>query len=119
AEVCAWEDADAWTEPTPTVLRSTWNYSLAVDDFLAWCDRVGAAAPLWNPPAVVRANAHKRYLLELAARGVPAVPTELLGRGASLDELDGALVTVAGRGWRRVVIKPAVGAGSLGARVFE
>ena len=116
ARVLPWEDAAAWTGDVPAILRSTWNYSLAVDDFLAWCARVAAAAPLWNPPEVVRANAHKRYLLDLAARGVPAVPTALVARGASAED---ALATIAARGWARLVIKPAVGAGSLGAAVFD
>ncbi|HVV82014.1 MAG TPA: hypothetical protein VHE35_03000 [Kofleriaceae bacterium] len=116
APVVPWEDDAAWAEPAPTLLRSTWNYSLAVDRFLAWCERVAAAAPLWNPVDVVRANAHKRYLLDLAARGVPAVPTELVPRGAGPDALAACL---AARGWQRIVVKPAVGAGSLGARVFD
>ncbi len=116
AEVVAWDDpAVDWAAPIPTVLRSTWNYSLAVDDFQAWCARVAAVAPLWNGPEVVRTNAHKGYLLELAARGVPTVPTELVARGSAGDVLH---ARVRARGWRRIVVKPAVGAGSLGADVF-
>jgi hypothetical protein len=115
ARVLPWEDDAAWAGAAPTLLRSTWNYSLAVDRFLGWCERVAAAAPLWNPLAVVRANAHKRYLLELAARGVSTVPTALLARGRSLAD---ARAGIAGRGWQRIVVKPAVGAGSLGARAF-
>lgn len=115
AEVVAWEDPAHWAAPLPTLLRSTWNYSLDLAGFLAWCDRVAGAAPLWNPPDVVRANAHKGYLLGLAARGVPVVPTELVGRGADGDELH---ARVAARGWDRIVLKPAVGAGSLGAGAF-
>src|SRR5262249_28285108 len=75
--------------------------------FLAWIDRVARAAPLWNPPDVVRANVRKRYLVELAARGVPVVPTTIVERGG----------TVAIR--ERTVIKPEVGAASLDTRVFE
>jgi glutathione synthase/RimK-type ligase-like ATP-grasp enzyme len=111
AALVAWDDPAAdWTSPIPTVIRSTWNYSLARDAFLAWCDRVAAVAPLINPPEVAHANSHKRYLLELAARGVPTVPTTLVPQGGALGD--------AGRGVDRLVIKPAVGAGSFGCKVF-
>ena len=112
ATLTAWDDPTAdWDAPIPTILRSTWNYALDLPAFLAWVDRAAAAAPLVNPPAIVRGNVHKRYLLELAARGVAVVPTTLVERGATVD-----LATIAAG---KVVIKPEVGAGSLGTRVFE
>lgn len=111
AALVAWDDPRVdWDAPVPTILRSTWNYALDVIGFLAWIDRVALAAPLWNPPEIIRANLHKRYLLELAARGVPVVPTTLVERGSVTD-----LARVASK----IVIKPEVGAGSLGARVFS
>lgn len=116
AEVLAWDDpAVDWDQPVPTLLRSTWNYSLAPAAFLAWCARVAAVAPLLNPLDVIEANTHKGYLLGLAGRGVPVVPTALVPRGAGPEALAAALVD---RPWGRLVIKPAVGAGSLGAQVF-
>lgn len=111
ARLVAWDDPFAdWDASIPTILRSTWNYSLDVDGFAAWIDRAAAAAPLLNPRAVVRDNLFKRYLLALEARGVPIVPTTLVERGAThdLSSIEAA----------RIVIKPEVGAGSLGARVF-
>ena len=108
AALVAWDDPAAdWDAAIPTILRSTWNYPLALDRFLAWVDRAAAAAPLLNPPAVVRANVHKRYLLELAARGVPTVPTTLVERGETCELPR-----------ERLVIKPEVGAASLDAQVF-
>jgi glutathione synthase/RimK-type ligase-like ATP-grasp enzyme len=115
ATLVPWEDDAAWAAPAPTLLRSTWNYSLAVERFVAWTAAVAATAPLWNDAEIVRGNCHKGYLLDLAARGVPTVPTELVARGAGEAEL---IARVVKRGWGRIVIKPAVGAGSLGARVF-
>jgi len=110
AELAGWDDpAVDWDAPVPTVLRTTWNYPLAIAAFLAWVDRVSRAAPLLNPADVVRANARKRYLLELAARGVPVVPTTLVARGGSCD-----LAAIG----QAVVIKPEIGAASLGARRF-
>jgi len=108
-QLLAWDDATIdWDLAVPTILRSTWNYALDVAGFLRWIDRVAAAAPLWNPPDVVRGNVHKRYLVALAARGVGVVPTTVVERGQTT-----ALPA------EKLVIKPEVGAGSLGTRVFE
>src|SRR5690348_18295226 len=81
----AWDDPAAdWDAPVPTILRSTWNYALSVDAFLAWVDRAAASAPLWNPPDVVRANVDKHYLADLARGGVPVVPTTFVARGEAV-----------------------------------
>src|SRR5262249_42312821 len=86
AALAGWDDpAAAWDAAIPTVLRPTWNSPLAPAAFLAWLDRAAAAAPVINPPDIVRRNVHKRYLLDLAARGVPVVPTTLVERGQSCE----------------------------------
>ena len=110
ARLVGWDDPAAdWDAPIPTILRSTWNYPLAPAAFLAWLERASAAAPLWNPIDVVRDNLRKRYLCALAARGVPVVPTTIVERGATCE-----LAAVG----PRVVIKPEIGAGSIGTRRF-
>lgn len=116
ARLIGWDDPAAdWSAAIPTLLRTTWNYALAAPAFLRWIDQVAAAAPLWNPAPIVRGNVHKRYLLELAARGVPTVPTLLVERGQapSLAECAARL------GCERVVAKPAIGAGSLETERFS
>ena len=116
AALAAWDDpAVDWDAPIPTLLRSTWNYALAPAAFLAWLDRASAAAPVINPPDVVRDNVHKRYLLALAARGVPIVPTTLVERGQVCDASELAAIAAAAPA---IVIKPEVGAASLAARRF-
>jgi glutathione synthase/RimK-type ligase-like ATP-grasp enzyme len=115
AEIAAWDDpAVDWGAARANVIRSTWNYPEHLGAFLAWVERAAAAAPLWNPPRVVRWNAHKGYLLALAERGAPVVPTALVRRGepARLAE------RLRARGWSDAVAKPAVGLGAAGtARV--
>jgi glutathione synthase/RimK-type ligase-like ATP-grasp enzyme len=118
APLVAWDDpAAAWDAPVPTLLRSTWNYALNLDAFLAWVDRASAVAPLLNPADVVRDNVHKRYLLDLNARGVPVVPTRLYERGDHVDATHLHAISSSELG-RKIVIKPEVGAGSLNAKVF-
>jgi len=107
----AWDDPAAdWDAPIPTLLRTPWNYPLAPAAFLAWLDRAAAAAPLINPLDVVRDNLHKRYLLALAARGVPVVPTTLVERGQTCE--------LAAFAAPSIVIKPEIGASSLATRRF-
>lgn len=109
AEMVAWQHPDAWRAPIPTLVRSTWDYIHALEDFDAWIDRAAATGPLWNPPEVLRWSLRKRYLLELEARGVPVTPTVLLPRGDART----LSAVAAERGWRDVVVKPEVGAASF------
>lgn len=118
AHVVAWDHPDParrdLTEFDACVLRATWNYFEDPDGFLDWLDGAERACVLQNPAAAVRWNLHKRYLLQLAAAGVPIVPTACLesGAGASLHAL------MEERGWDDVVVKPAVSAGSFLTRRF-
>src|SRR3989442_1432036 len=74
-EVC-WEDFQG------VVVRSCWDFHHRLEEFLAWVTRLERAeVPLWNAPALLRWNSHKGYLRDLAARGVPIVPTRWLARG--------------------------------------
>ncbi|HEX4420489.1 MAG TPA: hypothetical protein VH165_21385 [Kofleriaceae bacterium] len=117
AALVGWDDPDAdWDAPIPTLLRSTWNYPLAPAAFLAWLDRASTAAPMLNPPDIVRDNLHKRYLLALAAHGVPVVPTTLVERGGGAATNLAAIARV--HGVPSLVIKPEIGAGSIGTRRF-
>ena len=109
ARLCPWRAGDEdWDRPLPTLVRSTWDYIQHVEEFERWIEQVERAAPLWNPGPLMRGNLHKRYLLDLAASGLPVVPTRLFHRGAAPD----LAALLAETGWRRFVIKPAVGAGS-------
>jgi len=96
-----------WGEPVDAdlvVLRATWDYTERLDEFLAWCESVPVLA---NPVPVVRWNTDKSYLVELADRGVPVVPTAVVAPGETPDFPDGEFV-----------VKPAIGAGSRGAARF-
>lgn len=108
ARVQAWDDPHAdFTRAAAVVIRSTWNYVHHYERFVAWCDRVARLAPLWNPPTLIRWNSHKGYLLELAQRGVPIVPTRFVPRAAKAD-----LKLLMGD-WPVAVVKPAISAGSF------
>ncbi|MGH7336344.1 MAG: ATP-grasp domain-containing protein [Myxococcota bacterium] len=107
--IVAWDDPGFdWAAARLVVLRNPWDYFHRLDEFLAWAERVSRVTTLVNPLAALRWNLHKGYLVELAERGAPVVPTLLLARGESFD----IARTVAERGWRDFVLKPAVSADS-------
>lgn len=113
--VLAWDDDHApFEEADVVVVRSTWNYVPRRDAFVAWAERVGRATRLWNPAPVLRDNTDKIYLRDLAARGVPVVPTAFLAPGERVD----LAADLARRGWDDVVIKPRVSAGSFATERF-
>ncbi len=110
ARVLAWEDPQAdWASAAVAFIRSTWNYPQHYEEFLRWAGAAARVTRLRNPLDIVRWNAHKSYLLDLEARGVPVAPTELLRRGeaAALSEV------MTRRGWTDCVVKPAVSAASF------
>lgn len=87
------------------VIRSCWDYHLRPGAFDQWIAGVEAqGVPLVNAAPLVRWNLHKRYLVELAERGVPVVPTRLVERGSGASLLD----VLVDAGWDDVVVKPAV-----------
>ncbi|MFI1763131.1 RimK family alpha-L-glutamate ligase [Streptomyces sp. NPDC020800] len=103
ADIRCWDDPDAdWGAYDLVVIRSTWDYSWRAEEFAAWVERAGRVTRLANPPAVVRWNTDKRYLGELAAAGVPTVPTRYIAPGESA-ELPAD---------HEYVIKPTSGAGA-------
>lgn len=89
AESVYWDDERAdWGGYDLAVLRSTWDYSWRAAEFLAWAERCGKATRLANPAEVVRWNADKRYLGDLAEAGVPVVPTRYFAPGGTPSAAD-------------------------------
>ncbi|MFC8946778.1 ATP-grasp domain-containing protein [Streptomyces rochei] len=103
ASVEVWDDAGVdWSAFDLVLIRSTWDYSWRADEFTAWAERCGGATRLANPAAVVRWNTDKRYLADLAAAGVPTVPTSYAAPGEAPGLPDG----------HEYVVKPTSGAGA-------
>ena len=110
-ELPVWTDPGVdWGRYDAIVVRSVWDYFDHAPAFAAWIDRVEAAAPVFNPPAILRWNAHKGYLRDLARRGVPTVDTLWADRGSRLDLAQ----ALAEHGWDDAIFKPAVGGGAEG-----
>lgn len=100
-----------WSAFDVVVIRSCWDYHLRLDEFLAWLAAVDAASVrVVNAPDLVRWNARKTYLQELATRDIAVPDTEWLD---DHDEVEVAALC-AGRGWPEAVVKPVVSASAHG-----
>ena len=78
-----WDDpAQQWASYDLVVVRSTWDYTLRRAEFLDWAAGVPRLA---NPADVLVWNTDKRYLAELAAAGVPVVPTAFVAPGEAFE----------------------------------
>jgi hypothetical protein len=112
----AWEDTTApWSRVVAVVIRSTWDYHHRLREFLTWVDGVASVTRLHNDARVVRWNSHKKYLGELARRGVPVIETIFADAGAMLDF--GAVAEQIGA--EEIVVKPAVSASAHETRRFD
>jgi glutathione synthase/RimK-type ligase-like ATP-grasp enzyme len=105
---CLWDDAaEPWASHAAVVVRSCWDYHHRPREFHAWLDRLAdLGARVFNPVPLLRWNADKRYLRDLAEAGIEVIPTAWVAERdeSSLADLAGA------RGWRHVVVKPSVSA---------
>lgn len=111
-EFVSWQAGVAWKDYAAVVIRSTYDYITAPDAFLAALEQIErSGTPLFNDTGIVRWNARKTYLRDLANRGVPVVPTVFRDR-LRPGELSELLQAV---GTDRAVIKPVVGANAEGA----
>ena len=106
AQPVVWSDPDVdWAAFDAVVIRSTWDYFVREDEFLAWIDRIEPLVPLVNPAQTLRWNAHKTYLRDLEEQGVPVVPTLYVDEGQRLAVP-----------FDRAVVKPAVSGAAKGLR---
>lgn len=108
AEPAIWSDRSIhWRAFDAVIIRSCWDYHVRFAQFEAWLDALQVdSVPLWNPASIIRWNADKRYLLDLAGRGVATIPTMIAMRGHA----DAVESLAAAEGWTRFVIKPAISA---------
>ncbi|HYF72847.1 MAG TPA: hypothetical protein VD864_08490 [Nocardioides sp.] len=103
-----WDDLDVdWGAADVVAVRSAWDYTARLGEFLGWASGVGPA--LLNGADVFRWNTDKHYLVELQATGLPVVPT--VAADTVFD------VRAAADRFGLAVVKPRVGAGGRGIEV--
>jgi glutathione synthase/RimK-type ligase-like ATP-grasp enzyme len=105
-----WSDpAVRWQDFDAAVLKSPWDYFDRPAEFHRWLDALDAqGVRLLNPTGIVRPNADKAYLRDLALAGVPVVPTRWLPRGSRVRPAE----LLAELGADKLVLKPTVSGGA-------
>jgi glutathione synthase/RimK-type ligase-like ATP-grasp enzyme len=106
AEPAVWDAQVDWALFDLVVLRSTWDYAERRDAFLAWAESL---PQVLNTLPVLEWNTDKeRYLTDLAAAGVPIVPTEFVPPGQEPEPPQ-----------EPFVVKPAISAGGRSSARFD
>jgi len=105
---------EAFAGADAVVLRSTWGYYRALDDFKAWTEAMAASTRLFNPIDLVRWNLRKDYVEKLAVAGlrVPrsfVVPCDVPAIGRIFEAT----------GWTQAVVKPASGASGHSVELLQ
>jgi hypothetical protein len=97
-----------WQEFDAVLVGTTWGYVQKRDLFFAVMQQIDRQTLLFNPLKILTSNSDKQYLLDLAAKGVPTIPT------ISVDLVTAANVAAAFEKFTtdKLVIKPKVGAGA-------
>jgi glutathione synthase/RimK-type ligase-like ATP-grasp enzyme len=113
--VVDWDDALDGTRFDLAVLRSTWDYTQRLPEFLRWVDELSSRTTLLNPANVVRWNTDKHYLAHLAEAGVPVVPSAFVEPGENAHD---ALAMFLDANAGEFVVKPSIGAGSRDAQRY-
>jgi O-ureido-D-serine cyclo-ligase len=118
APILAWDDPSvSWSRFDAALLRSPWDYTDRLDEFLAWAEHVDAQTTLLNPLAVIRANTDKHYLGQLAKLGLAVVPSEFVEPGDNAAQALASFLKKY-RDAAEFVVKPSVGAGSRDAQRY-
>ena len=115
--VVEWDDGEIdWSQFDLALLRSTWDYSMRLPEFLEWTELVSKSTQLVNPTPVVRRNTDKHYLGELRQADVRTVPSTFVEPGDSASEaMNEFLVQHAAS---EFVVKPAISSGARDAQRY-
>lgn len=107
-ELVPWTREKDWSQYDMVAVRSTWDYTDRVDEFVRWARDVSSLTRLENPARVLEWNSHKGYLAGLGELGIDVLPTIMFAAESGHD-----VAQVCGeKGWDEIVLKPAVSAGA-------
>ena len=101
-----WDEPTDWASYDAAVVRAVWDYTKKSETFLPEMEGIAKETRLLNPVDTLRRNMQKTYLMDLADKGVPCLPTvradsaDATSINAAFEDLD----------TDEVVVKPVVGA---------
>lgn len=109
-EIIPWDKKNVrWKDFDLVIIRSCWDYHHRIPEFLDWLNRMEILkGHIWNPVNIIRWNLNKKYLIELEKKNVPIIPTLFIDK-KNVKNIRNLLNE---KDWRKIIIKPAVGASS-------
>jgi len=97
------------------VMRTCWNYYKNIPEFLKFLDLLEqSGANMYNPVNLIKWNIDKKYLLELQSEGFGIIPTLFV-----FDDEEGTFEKAVAKGWKQIVLKPMISAGSYNTFVID
>ncbi|MFN0275063.1 MAG: RimK family alpha-L-glutamate ligase [Chitinophagales bacterium] len=101
----SWDDRNFnWEEAKYIVLRTPWDYFHRFDEFFSWLETTSQVSEFINPLETIKWNIDKHYILDLASKNIPIVPTIIIEPGTATtlaQEFEKA-------GYKEIIIKPAI-----------
>ncbi len=104
-----WDEANVdWSVFDAVLVGTTWDYVQKLEQFSNVMMQIDGQTRLFNSLDILQMNMNKQYLLDLADKGVPVVPT------ISMEKVTRTAVKAAFEsfGCEQLVIKPTIGAGA-------
>ena len=100
-----WDDDADWSKFEKVIIRTTWDYTSRIEEFLAKMSLINSQTRLINSLEIVKWNHHKGYLKELQDKDVLIVPTVFFTFPQKVE---------IPQGWKqdKFIIKPCVSASS-------
>lgn len=108
----SWSSEHDWSQFDCAIIRTTWDYMKRPQEFFAKLSEISAQTKLYNDLKTVKWNIHKGYLKELEDKGACIVPTVFFAHTEDLK-------IPSSWSHSKVVIKPAISAGSFKTIVLD
>ncbi len=105
-ETKSWNAVCDWSQYRAAIVRTTWDYTQKLDEFLVALKNISSQTQLVNDHETIRWNAQKTYLRDLKNWGLSIIPTEF-----SWPQNWTSLFTM----WQTdtLMVKPQIGASSV------
>jgi glutathione synthase/RimK-type ligase-like ATP-grasp enzyme len=105
-----WDHEKNWEKFDAVIVRTTWDYQQKSQLFFQTLQTISEQSQLYNPIRLMQWNGSKLYLKELAAKGIPTIPTLWVDDLTDL-EFENICQKL---NCKEFIIKPTIGAGSSG-----
>lgn len=104
-----WNDENVdWKSYDVAIIKSPWDYHNNLQEFLNWLDHIERqSVKVLNPVEIIKWNADKHYLKDIAEKQLPVIASEYLEKGSSFGQHFFEVFGV-----DQLVVKPCVSAGA-------